>query len=134
MAYTILYIEDEPLIVELVADVLTHPDVILVTAPTDRKGFAKIRELRPDIILLDVMTPDCDGWGIYEDIRADEMLRNIPIIILSAQAHKYRLQHEFEKSPIDAYITKPFSARDLRKEIEKMLSIQLWPSTTRSKD
>lgn len=126
MPYTVLYIEDEPLIVDLVRDVLAHPDVVLVTAQTGIEGLAKIRELRPDIILLDVMIPDCDGWGIYEEIRSDAELKETPIIILSAQVHKYRIQREFEKSQIDAYITKPFSARDVRTEVEKKLGVQLW--------
>ena len=128
MAYTVLYIEDEQLIVDLVKDVLAHPDLILVTAQSGIEGLEKIHELRPDVILLDVMIPDYDGWSIYQDIRADETLKNTPIIILTALVHKYRIQLEFDKSPIDAYITKPFSARDVRKEIERMLGTQLWPS------
>ncbi len=132
MTYTVLYIEDEPLIIELVKNVLVHPDVLLVPALTGRGGLAKARELKPDIILLDIMMPDYDGWDIYEEIRADEELGSTPIIMITALAHKYRIQHEFERSPIDAYITKPFSARDVRAEIEKMLGVTLWPSSPRS--
>lgn len=132
MTYTVLYIEDEPLIIELVKNVLVHPDVLLVPALTGRGGLAKAHELKPDIILLDIMMPDYDGWDIYEEIRADEELGSTPIIMITALAHKYRIQHEFERSPIDAYITKPFSARDVRAEIEKMLGVTLWPSSPRS--
>jgi CheY-like chemotaxis protein len=132
MTYTVLYIEDEPLIIELVKNVLVHPDVLLVPALTGRGGLAKARELKPDIILLDIMMPDYDGWDIYEEIRADEELGSTPIIMITALAHKYRIQHEFERSPIDAYITKPFSARGVRAEIEKMLGVTLWPSSPRS--
>ncbi len=132
MTYTVLYIEDEPLIIELVKNVLVHPDVLLVPALTGRGGLAKARELKPDIILLDIMMPDYDGWDIYEEIRADEELGSTPVIMITALAHKYRIQHEFERSPIDAYITKPFSARDVRAEIEKMLGVTLWPSSPRS--
>jgi CheY-like chemotaxis protein len=130
MVYTVLHIEDEPLIIELVRDVLAHPDVMLVTALTGREGLAKIRELKPDIVLLDIMMPDCDGWSIYREIRADEELGQTPIIMLTALTHRYRIQREFEKS----LITKPFSARDIRTEIEKMLGVQLWPTTPRSRD
>lgn len=133
MAYTILYIEDEPLIIELVSDVLAHPDIELVVASTGREGLAKAREINPDLIILDVMMPDLDGWTIHREIRTDEALREIPIIMLTALVHHYRVRREFEQSPIDAYITKPFDARDVREEVEKMLGVTLWPTTPREK-
>ncbi len=126
MLYTILYIEDESAIVELVDLVLEHPDIRLLSAYSGAEGLVKAREIKPDLIILDVIMPGCSGWGIYEEIRADEALKGTPIIMLTAQLHRYRIMKEFATSAIDAYITKPFDVSVLRQEVEKMLDRLLW--------
>lgn len=89
-------------------------------------GSAKAQKIRPDLIILDVIMPDCSGWGIYEKIRADDALKRTPIIMLAAQLHRYRIMKEFATSAIDAYITKPLDVSVLRQEVEKMLDRLLW--------
>lgn len=126
MPHTILYIEDETAIIELVKDVLEHPDIRLLTAFNGAEGINKARALKPDLLIIDVLMPDRSGWSIHEEFRNDDDFKNTPIIMLTAQLHKYRIQKEFETSPIDAYITKPFDARAVREEIEKMLGVNLW--------
>ena len=126
MSYTILYVEDETAIIELVHDILEHPDIKLVSVSTAQEGVETARELKPDLLLLDVLMPDRDGWSVYEEIRADEKVRDMPIIMLTGQLHRYRIMKEFARSPIDAYITKPFEVSTVRAEIEKMLGVPLW--------
>jgi DNA-binding response OmpR family regulator len=128
MSYTILYVEDENAIIDLVNDVLAHPEVKLVTAYNGNDGLAKARAVKPDLVLLDVMMPDRSGWSVFEEIRSDDVLRNVPVIILTAQMHRYHIKKQFENSPIDAYITKPFDAGAVRQEIETMLGVKIWPS------
>ncbi len=129
MPYTILYIEDESAIIELVHVVVKHKDIQLISAFSAAQGLKVVRNNRPDLVLLDVMIPDRDGWSVYHEIRSDEQLKNIPIIMLTGQMHKYRIKKEFEKSSVDAYITKPFDVTSVRTQIEKMLGVPFWSGT-----
>ncbi len=126
MAYTILYVEDEFAIVELISEILEHPEVNFQMSLTAEGGLRKARAIRPDLIILDVLMPIRDGWSIYNEIRADEVLKQTPIIMLTGQMHRYYVVKQFEKSAIDAYITKPFNASTVRDEVEKMLGVTLW--------
>lgn len=126
MPYTILYVEDEPAIIELVHDILEHKDVCLISVSSGAEGIQKAREVKPDLMMLDVMMPDRSGWSIYNEVRSDPASRDTPIIILTGQLHRYRIMKEFAKSTIDAYITKPFDVGSVRRQIEKMLGVPLW--------
>lgn len=127
MSHTILYVEDETAIIELVQDVLDHPQITLLTATTGYEGIKIVQDKRPNLVLLDVMMPDTDGWKLYYQIRGDEQLAQTPIIMLTGMLHRYRIMKEFAQSPIDAYITKPFDALALRIEVQKMLKTPFWP-------
>jgi DNA-binding response OmpR family regulator len=126
MPYTILYIEDETAIIELAHDILAHPDVRLVSTSKVEQGLVWLRELKPDLLLLDVLMPGRSGWSVYEEVRAHHEFHSLPIIMLTGQLHRYRVMKDFERSLIDAYITKPFDVSTVRGEIEKMLGVLLW--------
>jgi len=128
MPYTILYVEDESAIIELVDIVLAHPNIKLLTAFSGEQGLELARKHKPDLILLDVMIPDRSGWSIYNEIRNDAELCERPIIMLTGQMHKYRIMKEFAASKIDAYITKPFDVGSVRVMVERMLGVRLWSS------
>jgi response regulator RpfG family c-di-GMP phosphodiesterase len=59
-------------------------------------------------------------------VRSDPASKDIPIIMLTGQLHRYRIMKEFSKSQIDAYITKPFDVGSVRRQIERMLGVPLW--------
>src|SRR5689334_8800306 len=105
MPYTILYVEDESAIIELMDLILRHPNVTLLTAYSGEQGLRLAREHKPDLILLDVIIPDRSGWSIYYELRDDRQFKETPIIMLTGQIHKYRIMKEFAVSKIDAYIT-----------------------------
>jgi CheY-like chemotaxis protein len=133
MPYTILYIEDETAIIELAHDILEHPDVKLISTSEVEEGLVRLRELKPDLLLLDVLMPARDGWSIYNEVRENSEFRSLPIIMLTGQLHRYRVMKQFASSQIDAYITKPFDVSTVRNEIEKMLGVAIWskkPSET----
>lgn len=134
MPYTILYLEDETAIIELIQLALEHPDVKLLYAETPAEGMRILHESKPDLFLLDVMLPGRSGWSIYEELRADSAFCEMPIIVLTAQVHRYRIQKEFAASRIDAYITKPFDIGTVRNEIEVMLGAPLWSKSVQPKN
>jgi CheY-like chemotaxis protein len=126
MSYTILYVEDELAIIELVHDILEHQDISLISVSSGTEGIRIAREVKPDLMMLDVMMPDRSGWSVYNEVRSDPASKDIPIIMLTGQLHRYRIMKEFAQSKIDAYITKPFDVGAVRREIEKMLGVPLW--------
>jgi DNA-binding response OmpR family regulator len=128
MSHTILYVEDETAIVELVHVILEHPDIRLIATGSGADGLARAKREKPDLLILDVMIPDRNGWDIYYELRRDDDLKHVPIIMLTGQLHRYRIMKEFARSPIDAYITKPFDARAVRRTVEQMLGVSLWAS------
>ncbi len=130
MPYTILCVEDEPRIVELLQAVLEHPDIHLLAAYNSEDGLKRARQQKPDLLILDVIMPDNDGWWVYMHVRADMELCETPIIVLTGILHRYKIIKEFADSPIDAYITKPFDAGTVRKVAQEMLGCTLWSSQT----
>jgi two-component system alkaline phosphatase synthesis response regulator PhoP len=64
MPYTILYVEDEPAIIELVHDILEHKDICLISVSSGTEGIQKARDIKPDLMMLDVMMPDRSGWSV----------------------------------------------------------------------
>ena len=130
MPFTILCIDDEPRIVELIRAVLDHPDIHLLTAYNCEDGLKRARQRQPDLIILDVVMPDNNGWWVYENIRSDHRRKDTPIIMLTGILHRYKTMKEFSRSEIDCYITKPFDAMSVRKEVQNMLGYTFWSPQT----
>ncbi|HTV89801.1 MAG TPA: response regulator [Stellaceae bacterium] len=82
------------------------------TAADGEAALAAIRERKPDLVLADVMMPRLDGFGLLRRIRADEALRDVPVILLSARAGE-EARVEGLQAGADDYLTKPFAAREL---------------------
>ncbi len=127
MAWQIVSIDDLEEVSELIRLTLNHPDLTLHQAANGPSGLALIRDLKPDLVILDLMLPDMSGWEIYDTIRADEALSSIPIIILSVLSEKRAPHENFGQSEIDCYVTKPFDVRQFRGHIKRMLNApMLW--------
>jgi DNA-binding response OmpR family regulator len=130
MAWTVVSIDDIKEVGELVRVMLRHPDISVYHAQDGPSGLALIHEVMPDLVMLDVMLPGMSGWEVHAAIRADDKLRSLPIIMLSVLTAKPEQLLRFEKSAIDLYVAKPFDARQLRRQVCRMLGADiLWPST-----
>jgi PAS domain S-box-containing protein len=106
-ARTVLYIEDNPSNVELLASVLTlRPGVQLVCAADGASGLALARSRRPDLIVVDVALPDIDGFEVCRRLRADAAFARAPIVALSANAMPDDIA-KGRHAGFDAYLTKP---------------------------
>jgi len=89
-------------------------------ARNGREALEAARARRPDVIVTDVMMPVLDGFGLLREIRADENLRRIPVIMLSARAGE-EARLEGLAASADDYLVKPFSARDLLARVEAQI-------------
>ncbi|MBN1978680.1 MAG: substrate-binding domain-containing protein [Anaerolineae bacterium] len=83
----ILVVDDEPGILEMHARVVESqsPDYHVLRARNGREALEKMRDEQPDLVLLDLMMPELDGFGVLEAMRGAEMTRNIPVIVLTGQ-------------------------------------------------
>jgi two-component system phosphate regulon response regulator PhoB len=120
MSSDILVVEDEPAIQELIAVNLEHAGHRVQRAHSAAEADAMIREVRPDLILLDWMLPDVAGTVLARRLRADARSKDIPIIMLTARAQE---QDKIEglDSGADDYVTKPFSPKELMARIKAVL-------------
>ena len=120
MSSDILVVEDEPAIQELIAVNLEHAGHRVQRAHNAAEADAMIREVRPDLIVLDWMLPDLAGTALARRLRADARSRDIPIIMLTARAQE-RDKVEGLESGADDYLTKPFSPKELLARIKAVL-------------
>ncbi len=118
--HTILVVEDEPLISELVAKSLKLEGYAVVVAQTGDDGLSKAKEIKPDLVLLDVLLPKLDGWEILTRLRDDPRCKDIPIIMLTALTDE-KSKVQGLRGGADDYVTKPFSALELMARVEAVL-------------
>jgi two-component system phosphate regulon response regulator PhoB len=119
-ASEILVVEDEPAIQELIAVNLEHAGHRVQRAYSAAEAEALIRDVRPDLILLDWMLPDLAGTALARRLRADARMKDIPIIMLTARAQETDKVEGLEAGA-DDYITKPFSPKELLARIKAVL-------------
>lgn len=120
LAHTILVIEDEAHILELLRYNLEAQGYNVVLTDNGKDGLEKCKETNPDLVLLDLMLPDIDGIDVCKKLKSDEHLKNIPIIMLTAKSEEVDKILGLELGA-DDYITKPFSIRELLARIKVVL-------------
>jgi len=116
----ILAVDDEPELTELMHYHLVRAGHDVTTAANGWEAIHAVRANRPDIILLDLMLPDLDGFGVCEILRRDAATATIPIIIVSAWASTDSRNLGLELGALD-YITKPFSPPELVARVDRLL-------------
>lgn len=117
----ILCIEDEPEMIDLIRLILGRRGFEVKGANGGVQGLEMIRKEKPDLILLDLMMPDMDGWEVYQQIKADEKTRDIPVIVVTAKAQSIDKVLGLHIAKVDDYIAKPFQPQDLLASVERVL-------------
>ncbi|PWH14209.1 MAG: two-component system response regulator [Anaerolineae bacterium] len=118
----ILCIEDETEMIDLIRIILERKGFEVEGAAGGEEGLKKIRETKPDLVLLDLMMPDIDGWEVYQQMKSDETTRNIPVIVVTAKAQNIDKVLGLQIAKVDDYISKPFSPEDLLQSVENVLA------------
>jgi CheY-like chemotaxis protein len=124
---TILTIEDEPEIADLLGFLLEASQLAVTKCDNGVEGLELVRRLKPDLVIMDVMLPQMGGWQVYDEVRKDEQLKHIPIIMLSVAYQDFERRRAFRGSSIDFYMTKPFDALSLRRKVQEILGFEIWP-------
>ena len=121
MNKTILVIEDHEDNRRIMRDLLTSAGYEVVEAVTGEEGVTAAETHRPDLILMDVQLPGLDGYEATRRIKANPDLGQIPVIIVTSYALSGDDVKAFEAG-CDAYVSKPFSPRELLAKIREFLS------------
>jgi DNA-binding response OmpR family regulator len=120
----IVYIEDHADMIDLVTLILEPKGYDIIGAMGGQEGFEAIQREVPDLVLLDLMMPDMDGWEVYQQMKADEELSNIPVIVVTAKAQSIDKVLGLHIAKVDDYVTKPFGPQELLQSVERVLSKQ----------
>ena len=123
----ILCIEDEPEMIDLIRLILSSRGFEVRGANGGKEGLEIIRNEHPDLVLLDLMMPEIDGWEVYQQMKADPTTRNIPVIVVTAKAQNIDKVLGLHIAKVDDYIAKPFGPQELIDSVEKILGSRLSP-------
>lgn len=116
----ILAVDDETELADLMRYHLARAGHEVTTAASGWEAITQVRAIRPDLILLDLMLPDLDGFGVCEFLRRDPGTATIPIVIVSAWSSPDSRFLGLELGALD-YLTKPFSPPELVERVNRLL-------------
>lgn len=121
VAKRVVCIEDEPEMIDLVRLILGNRGFDVIGANGGVEGLETVRREKPDLVLLDLMMPDMDGWEVYQQMKADSELRAIPVVVVTAKAQSIDKVLGLHIAKVDDYITKPFGPQELLESVEKII-------------
>ena len=117
---TILLIEDNDEIRENTAEILELAMYNVHTAENGKVGVEKAIDLKPDLIICDIMMPILDGYGVLHAIQKNDTIKNTPFIFLTAKSERQDVRKAMEIGA-DDYITKPFEGTELLNAVDSRL-------------
>jgi len=117
----VLVVDDEEDVVDVLRLVLGKSGFAVETAASGLDGLARAQSTLPDLVLLDIMMHQMDGWEVLKLLKLDERTRGIPVVILSARVEPKDKIRGLQEGAID-YVTKPFAVRELLQKIEAVLA------------
>lgn len=120
MAKRVLVVDDEPNIVMSLRFLMEREGFQVDVAPTGEAALAALGQAPADLVLLDVMMPELDGFEVCQRIRDNPAWRNTKVIMLTAKGRDVERDKGLALGA-DAYVTKPFSTRELVARVKRML-------------
>ena len=120
----VLCIEDDPEMIDLIKLILERRGFRFVGAVGGREGLDAIAREKPDLVLLDIMMPDIDGWDVYRQMKANKEFKDLPVIVVTAKAQSIDKVLGLHIAKVDDYVTKPFGPQELLQSVERVLSKQ----------
>jgi len=120
-AYKILVVDDDPDAREFICTVLSDSNATVVEARDGVEALEVARREHPDLVTLDITMPEKTGSEVYEEMRQDENLQDIPVCIVSGQPELRRLIYQRVVPPPDGYLDKPIHEDAILRSVRKIL-------------
>lgn len=117
----ILIVEDDRFLRELIARKLSDEGFVIIQAMDGKEGIKKIKEKKPDLILLDLILPSIDGFEVLSQIKKEESLKSIPVIILSNLGQKEEVEKGLKLGAVDYLIKAHFTPGEIIEKIKNNL-------------
>lgn len=115
----ILVVEDEPDLVLMLKERLKSQGYKVEAAFNGLEGIEKAKKIKPDLILVDVMMPELDGYSMTQRLKEDDLTTGIPIIVVTI---KETMKELFQKLGVNDFFTKPFDTEQLLSSIKNILA------------
>jgi len=120
----VLIVDDTPKNIQVLGSILKNEGYQINVAQNGLQALASVKKVKPDIILLDVMMPELDGFGTCKQLKASRETEYIPVIFLTAKTEIEDIVEGFELGAVD-YVTKPFNHAELLKRVESHIELKL---------
>lgn len=120
MPKKILLVDDSSTVLMMEKMILSQGRYDLCTAKNGLEGYERARTEKPDLILLDVVMPELDGFGALAKIRADEITKSIPVIMVTTRSEAQSLETGYSRGCND-YVTKPVNSSELLAKVRNIL-------------
>ena len=117
----VIFIEDEPDMIMMVKIRLEALDYEVISANDGEEGLKKIREQKPDLVLLDLLLPKLDGFQVCKFLKDDSKTKDIPVIIITASGRK-DIEEKCILAGADCCIRKPFDSQDLVAKVKELIT------------
>ncbi len=121
MTKKIMVVDDEPDTVDLVKLVLETEGYEILVAYSGQEALDMIKVNRPDLVLLDIMMPQMDGWMVRKKIVGNEETKDIPVVMLTAKAQPIDKMIGLHVVGVTDYITKPFGRKELINSVKRIV-------------
>ncbi len=122
MGSDILLIEDEPNIIEAISFILSRDGWRVRTHSNGTDAVAKVHEIEPAVVILDVMLPGRSGYDILRELRAEPKFRDLPVMMLTARGQS-RDREMAEQAGVSRFMTKPFSNSEMLEAVRALLPV-----------
>jgi PleD family two-component response regulator len=121
MSATILVIEDQPMLMTLLTEILTGEGYQVIAAFTGEDGLARAAETTPDLVLLDLSLPGMDGFAVLHALRAEPRTQSVPVIILTGDTDMRHKLHAFNIYHVHDFLNKPFNNDELLARVSALV-------------
>ena len=119
----VLIVDDSPFILRMLTFLLRKESMDVLAATNGVEALETMQAHRPDLVFLDVMMPEMDGFDVLQTMKHDEGLKDIPVIMITAKGQETD-RHRAEDLGVDDFITKPFSPSILSRKLHSLLAAQ----------
>jgi len=113
--------DDDPDIRRLVEMTVTNAGCDVTVASDGEEALERVRESKPDLVILDVLMPRMDGWEVARAIKSDPATREVPVMFLTSRGQEHDVLEGFDSGAVD-YMVKPFSPRELQVRVRAVLA------------